>query len=416
MINYLFLFFMFFGSTRRERNSNQLSARTCPLANHNGKNRSVQQCGVKKIMSFLTEVQRIMARLRGETIPAKVREAWKPDGAPPVILLRWFATTWCNYSCAYCSQDHAWGSKIEGHFAHCFDNYPVDEWIGAFQRHFASNRLSLVITGGEPLLDYKRMAELVNYLTRMPTVECIRIDTNTSLEKRAYKAVDPRKITLMCSYHPAQTSEDEFFSRIDGILSMGFRIGMVNYVITKDSAPHFERRYRILAEKGVPLNPNAMWNSKGLYSEVNTCLLRAYMPRLDYSYRTQLCSPKGKPCFFPAVAYSMNQWGAIHVGCHPNLQGQFFETELPQLFSGSVPCPLNTCGCLDMYSFLAGQDRNQTPNPLATYHDVLMKLHRRRRRSARVKAYLASCHIRGYACRGSGRQDSEDQWVVGDSI
>ncbi len=34
-----------------------------------------------------------------------------------------------------------------------------------------------MITGGEPLVDHAPMAELVNGLTAMPAVECIRIDT-----------------------------------------------------------------------------------------------------------------------------------------------------------------------------------------------------------------------------------------------
>ncbi len=71
----------------------------------------------------------------------------------------------------YCRQNHARRQPIDGHWTHCFDNWPVDQWLRAFPRHFQTRRLSLVITGGEPLVDHAPMAELVNGLTAMPTVE-----------------------------------------------------------------------------------------------------------------------------------------------------------------------------------------------------------------------------------------------------
>ena len=109
--------------------------------------------------------------IREARIPAGVAAAWKPEGRPAAVLLRWFATHWCNYRCPYCRQNHARRQPIDGHWAHCFDNWPVDRWLRAFPRHLQTRCLSLVITGGEPLVDHARMAELVNGLTAMPTVE-----------------------------------------------------------------------------------------------------------------------------------------------------------------------------------------------------------------------------------------------------
>ncbi len=146
-------------------------------------------------------------RVREARISAGVAAAWKPEGRPAAVLLRWFATHWCNLRCPYCRQNHARRRPIDGHGAHCFDNWPVDRWLRAFQRHFQARRLSLVITGGEPLVDRAPMAKLVNGLTAMPTVECIRIDTNASLAMEEFQAFDPRKITLMCIFHPSQTTE-----------------------------------------------------------------------------------------------------------------------------------------------------------------------------------------------------------------
>ncbi|NLF06513.1 MAG: radical SAM protein [Pirellulaceae bacterium] len=309
-----------------------------------------------------------------ETIPLSVRRTWKPDKSPPLVLLRWLATTWCNYRCPYCRQSHARWTEDNLNRPHCFDNQPVEAWLSAFRRHFAEKRLSLLVTGGEPLLDHAAMSKFLNGLTDMPTVECIRIDTNAALSVRGFECFDPRKITLMCTFHPSQTTEERFFAKIDALLSLGFNIGMVNYVMHDGAALEFNRRCRALAAKGIPLHPNPLWDSAGAYSPEAIRLFREYLPALDYEYRTNLSSPRGKPCFFPAIGYQMNPRGAIHVGCHPGLIGSFFDADLPPLFPDAVPCPSPSCVCLDMYSFLAGQERNQSPNPLAMYGDALMNL------------------------------------------
>jgi hypothetical protein len=218
------------------------------------------------------------------------------------------------------------------------------------------------------------MAALVNNLIAMPTVACIRIDTNASLSVGGFEGIDSSKIMLMCTFHPSQTSEERFFAKIDALLTLGFKIGMVNYVMRDDAVPEFERRCRALAEKAIPLHPNPLWDSAGAYSPEAIQLFREYLPRLDFEYRTKRLSPCGKSCFFPAVGYQMNQWGEVHVGCHPAHRGSFFDADLPSLFSDTVPCPSPSCVCLDMYSFLAGQDRNQSLNPLASYRDALMSL------------------------------------------
>ena len=71
--------------------------------------------------------------IREARISAGVAEAWKPEGRPAAVLLRWFVTHGCNYRCPYCRQNHARRQPIDGHGTHCFDNWPVDQWLRAFQ-------------------------------------------------------------------------------------------------------------------------------------------------------------------------------------------------------------------------------------------------------------------------------------------
>jgi hypothetical protein len=194
----------------------------------------------------------------------------------------------------------------------------------------------------------------------------------------------------MCTFHPSQTTEQRFFQKIDALLSRGFKIGMVNYVLTSETLPDFERRYRSLAQRGVPLHPNPLWGSRGAYSREGLRILQEYLPSFDYGYRTGLRSPLRQACFFPAVAYQMNPWGRLHVGCHRTRTGSFFDDELPPQFPGPVPCPQATCVCLDMYSFLAGQERNCTTDPLAMYRDALLELAARRAGKSEAERFVGA--------------------------
>jgi hypothetical protein len=104
-------------------------------------------------------------------------------------------------------------------------------------------------------------------------------------------------------------------------------------------------------------------------------LLQAELSELDFHYRSGE-SPHGKKCLFPAVGYELDYRGNVHVGCHDDARGSFFDAALPQLFAGPVPCPHMTCVCLDKYSFLAEINRNTGLDPLKIYGDELRSARR----------------------------------------
>lgn len=304
---------------------------------------------------------------------AEVLNVWKPRDAPNTTLVRWHITEWCNYHCPYCPQTHGrYAPKGNGATAHAFDNFPLEQWLQAFRRHFTDQRLSLVISGGEPLIDRKNMPLLLTAFHAMPQVEYIRINTNVAWNLDWYRNVDKSKIILMCTYHPAQVNEQPFFERVERLLESGFQIGMINYVLTAQQ----REKYFVYKEKfrklGVPLHPNPLWDKSGRHSAEDMALFASELPTLDYLYRTGKDSPKGKKCLFPGLAYELDYRGKIRVGCHPTASGSFFDQELPALFAGPVPCPHTKCFCLDKYSFLEGSNRNITTNPLELYSRALL--------------------------------------------
>jgi hypothetical protein len=299
---------------------------------------------------------------------APVLAAWRPAAGTPTVLLRWLVSEWCNYRCPYCTQTHDRHAPKGGRFtAHAFDNFPLDTWLAAFDRHFAGRGLSMVITGGEPFADRKAMPVLLNHLSAMPGTACIRVDTNAWWKAGSFRDVDRSKLILMCTLHPSQTQPDAFFARIDDLLREGFRIGMVNYVMDAQNIVQYRQHKAVLNAKGIPLHPNPLWRAGNRYSPEDLELLHEELSAADFAFRTGKRSPKGMKCLYPALAYEMTYTGRIHVGCHPAAGGSFFDDELPRAFAGPVPCPHESCSCLDMYSFLAEVNRNTGLNPLEVY-------------------------------------------------
>ena len=119
-----------------------------------------------------------------------VEETWQSTFGPTPILLRWSMTQWCNYSCIYCTQKHDRYAEWGKYTAHAFDNYPVEDWGNAFDRHFSNHKLSMVITGGEPLIDYRNMYSFLERLLDNEYLACVRIDTNASWQPEKYKSLD----------------------------------------------------------------------------------------------------------------------------------------------------------------------------------------------------------------------------------
>lgn len=316
-------------------------------------------------------------------VPSKqtkaVLDVWQPKGKPETVLLRWFMTEWCNYNCRYCPQNHNRMNPIgDGFTAHAFDNFKLAAWLDAFDRHFTHTHLSLVLTGGEPMLDFQHMHPFLKHLTSRRQVKMIRIDTNASWKPEKYLDIDLSKIILMCTYHPGQVEEDVFYEKIKRLLELGFNIGMINYVMDADNTPLYQARFERFAQLGVYLHPNPLWGKQGLYAENDLALMKSILPEADYIYRNELESPKNKPCYFPSLSYEMDARGRIHAGCLPKRAISFFEPELPKRPQGRVPCPHASCVCLDKYSFLEGVDRNNEINPLNAYRKALWKIHSER--------------------------------------
>lgn len=305
------------------------------------------------------------------TLPTPTDRVWRPKYGKQGILLRWLISEWCNYRCPYCPQTHdRRADKGNGKTAHAFDNFSLATWLEAIDRHFEPYRLSLVLTGGETMLDRKNVGALINHLTAKQSVECIRIDTNAWWRPDQFPTTDFSKVTLMCTFHPSQTTEEEFITQIRLYQSAGIEIGMVNYVMDEPNVDAFPERHKKFADMGIYLHPNPLWDATGTYAERSRQVLKAYLPPLDFALRTGEPS-KGKPCKFPGLSFEMDYKGMIYPGCFNSQKVSLFGPTLPERPAHVVACPKDSCHCLDKYSFLKGSERNTSLNPLAEYAKAL---------------------------------------------
>jgi|GEM_PF-1187633 len=309
-----------------------------------------------------------------------VLAAYRPRQGIPCDVVRWTMTEWCNFACPYCDQTHdRRASKPGGFSAHAFDNYPLDQWIAAFERHFSKRRVALTLTGGEPMLDVRAMTGLLDHLAQASWCDSIRIDTNASWSASKYSALDKRKIRLNCSYHPSQIPEETYFANLQGLRDAGFQIGMINYVLSRSQRDAFRRFQARVEAMGLVMNVSPEFTERHSFTPEEIQNLEIDILEQDRPYRLALSSPKGKPCLYPALSYEMTAAGYIRVGCMPHLAGSFFDWALPHYGQRVATCPHAVCSCLDKYSFLAEFGRNTSCNPFMIYTAALHDLAQARR-------------------------------------
>lgn len=289
---------------------------------------------------------------------------WK-GGERQRVLVRWYATRWCNYKCHYCPQEHERKQTYRGSPGHWADNATPNEWIAAFRKHFSGVDLALCFTGGEPMLDKRATNELLNKLLREPYVVKCKIDTNGTWNPSGW-TLPKEKLSLMMSYHPTQANMQTFLKNLDGLLKYQWPVVLVNWVMLPG---HFGGLMELtwqLKDRGIPLNLLPVDGSNASYTDAEKLILDEYlMP--DSRDICNGVSPMGEACLHPAVSYKVYPNGDVEVGCHEHLTGSLF-SELPKLFKSYVPCPRDQCLCLEKWTFLERLGLyNVDPLPIDNY-------------------------------------------------
>lgn len=301
----------------------------------------------------------------------EIAAVWKPLDRMTPIIARWHMTEWCNYSCHYCYQEHSRKRIIrieedETYYAHAFDNFTADNWIDAFKNLADKHLISLTITGGEPFLDRENMGLFLSEMAGDKNIDSIRLDTNASWDPKHYRGMNKTKIYLMCTFHPSRVRVDTFIKNIEAIMAEGFNVVMVNFVMAPQQMMDFKRLKELFQEIHIPLSANPLIGGPDL-SDAEFEFLKNVSNEFDLAYKGRFTSPKGKRCFYPAVAYEIDMSGQMITGCHPDHKGNIIHKVYPRLFDAPVVCHADFCTCADKYSFLEGCLRNTSLNTLVEF-------------------------------------------------
>jgi organic radical activating enzyme len=282
-----------------------------------------------------------------------------PEPLRESVRINWHITSWCNYHCAYCPvMTFQRRSPSRGKQPHAFDYHSAGEWLSLLAR-FPERHIHLKITGGEPFLDRKNLHDLLQGLSRLEHFR-VGIDTNGYWSPDYFRSVDKSRLFLNVSCHVSEVPFEEFVKRLLSIRDAGFRVAMVNFVLTPESLAAFETVYQRLEQEGFFVNVSTM-NPAGLYESRLERTLRElelierYNTPIDVLYKVARPVTKERPCFYPALSYYMLWDGMIQVSCTGRFQDAFTDG-IPARPSGAVGCPYDQClGCTDMYRSLADE-------------------------------------------------------------
>ena len=305
-----------------------------------------------------------------------------PDHLHDHVRVNWYMTQWCNYSCQYCPVLVYHKRTTSGQpQPHAFDYYPVEKWLEAFDTLKATKILTH-LTGGEPFLDRENLLALLRGLAARGIRVCI--STNAAWDPEYFRDLDKSGIFLDIGFHPSQTSLQVLLRQIRRIRDAGFRIAVVNYVVSPENIDRFEEAYQALSADGQFVSVSAMFPtgvhlSRDYRTERELEILVRHNTPLDLHYKLTWPAMNRRLCFYPALHYQMYWDGRVQLSCMEESQN-LFEAGFPALPRHAVPCPRHTCiGCTDMYRALVDEPLYDQPLQIFTHEDLARQVSEYRR-------------------------------------
>ncbi|MEX3854200.1 radical SAM protein [Paraburkholderia sp. BR10923] len=152
------------------------------------------------------------------------------------LSIQWFVTWHCNYSCEYCWQE----VESDKYRIGTISKTSPREWAESFNR---LNPAELFLSGGEPSL-YKALPEFISLLDR--SIELVmhsNLGPSFSVEKFIEFVALDRFKELTFSFHPSQTSFDDYFAKLERLAKAGFRNLKVEMVLYPPHLEHAQRVY-----------------------------------------------------------------------------------------------------------------------------------------------------------------------------
>ena len=272
------------------------------------------------------------------------------------LLIVTEVTNRCNYRCPYCYQE----DKRDD--LDLFSIHGISEWLSAIRNQFSEQNLEFYFTGGEAFV-YKEFLDFLKIIISEDNVRWIRIDTNGSLISRYLSILDPKKVSLMMTFHPSQTSFEKFLKEAKSVNEHGI-LEMVNYVAYPFEVDTVNKYIEEFSKNGIFLNVS--WNIKAIadYNDFDWSAMSDLVTPEDTKYRTRNIV-YGKPCLAGVCYVEVDLYGNIYRCRGKTNLGNLFDGKV-ELLKKAKPCENVYCDCTPRYCLLL-ENSFPTDHHLANY-------------------------------------------------
>lgn len=313
----------------------------------------------------------------------------------------------CNYNCSYCffvdrlkRDNYMFRQRGPGvartplqkwlypklvqmgifQYSDAFLNYPLRQWQDLFRALFAGHNTYLSFTGGEPLLLWKQVFELIRSVVEVSKEWIIRFDTNATIAP-PFPEEWKSHLSFNVSYHRQEVKDFPVFVKNLDRLAAGARSVMMNRVVHEESdIPIFLEELRFFKERGYFLNfAPAFFNLDG-WSEEHRRIARSLIHPIDYQLKIDKAT-KGKHCLYPSFGFQLLPNGYAWVPPCDDKAINLMKTKdpTPLLYKGGMTCPADHCACLHQYSFVTENNvfaRNKDSMDILGSYVRLQETHR----------------------------------------
>ncbi len=249
----------------------------------------------------------------------------------------------CNYGCTYCpfaKRDETY-AQLEG------DRTSLARFLNWAEAQ-SHCKLGILFTPWGEALVRKWYQEAMVRLSWLPHIDRVAIQTNLSCPLSWLDRCQKERVALWSTFHPTETTLDDFCRRVDLVASRGVRIS-VGCVGLKENFTQIERLRQAISPE-IYVWVNAYKRETNYYGPQDVALLEAVDPY--FSVNNQRHESFRQPCGAGETSFTVDGQGDIR-RCHfvegviSNIADPAWEDALrPRL------CPNQTCGCYIGYVYL----------------------------------------------------------------
>ena len=242
----------------------------------------------------------------------------------------------CNYACPYCPfAKHQETDEEHVRDANALSSFV--QWVEA-QRDI---ELSIFFTPWGEALIRRRYQQALITLTNLPHVTKVAIQTNGSCRFDWAAHCDKSKLGLWVTYHPGETSREQFLKRCTQMQQQGIRFS-VGVVGLKEHFAEIEA-LRAALSPDVYLWVNAFKRLEGYYAPDEADFLAAIDPLFPINNTRH--QSLGRACRAGESVISVDGDGTMR-RCHfvKEAIGNIYKSDWKNALCSRL-CPNQTCGC-----------------------------------------------------------------------